>query len=248
MIALVDADVVCYRSAWASENETDEAIACVRANKTCEDILARVGATSYKMYLSDSLANNYRLKFDPLYKISRQSMPKPKWYWSVKTFLQKNWNAEVSLGQEADDALGIAQETLGTTTIICSNDKDLLQVPGLHYRFVQKEFVTQSYLGGLKSFYSQFLIGDRVDDIKGVNGLGPVKTEALLGNCTNELELFERVRNQYKNDARLLSNGRLLWVRREPDQIWEFPHQESTNQREETNVQDEGRISSDSTN
>lgn len=234
MVALIDGDVIVYRCGWASEQES-EAIACIRANKTIEDILANTGATEHQVWLSDSLENNFRFKIDPLYKISRQSQPKPKWYWSIKQFLKNEWQAIESTGQEADDALGINQDKDGVfgvddcgpyqefLTTICTIDKDLMQVPGQHYNFVTKDWTEVSYLSGMISFYSQFLIGDRVDDIEGVKGLGKVKTKNLLGNCQNESELFDKVRYQYQDDVRLLKNGQLLWVRREPNQIWQFP-------------------------
>jgi 5'-3' exonuclease len=196
-------------------------------------MLQATGATEYQVWLSDSLENNYRYKIDPTYKISRQSQPKPKWYWSIKEFLKKEWNATVTEGQEADDALGIGLTELGDKSIICSYDKDLLQVPGHHYRFPTREFHEILPLEGLKNFYSQFLIGDRVDDIQGVYGLGPKKTKALLGGCTTEQELFNKVRARYNDDKRLLKNGQLLWVRRKENEIWTFPEQD------ETFVQDE---------
>lgn len=239
-----------YRCGFASQEET-EVIACVRANKTIEDILSAVGATEYKVWLSDSLENNFRYKIDGLYKISRQTQPKPKWYWSIKEFLKKEWDATVTEGQEADDALGIGQTTMAGNrsndtesaeserTIICSNDKDLLQVPGLHYRFPTKEFIEVDELTGYRNFYSQFLIGDRVDDIHGIRGVGPVRTKALLGGCKSEIELFNKVREQYKDDERLLKNGQLLWVRRKEGEVWSFPKQD------ETIIQDESRFDSD---
>jgi hypothetical protein len=230
LIALIDGDVIVYRTGWASEDET-EAIACVRANKTIEDILGATGADSFQVWFSDHLENNFRFKFDPNYKISRQSQPKPRHYHALKLFLKYEWNAQVTEGQEADDELGIRQSVLlelpynrgDYSSVICTNDKDLLQVPGLHYNFVTKKALEQDYVSGIRSFYSQFLIGDRTDDIEGVRGIGPKTTMKLLGHLETEQEMFEKVRYYYKDDERLLKNGRLLWVRREPNQIWNFP-------------------------
>ncbi len=236
MLALIDGDIVAYRTGYASEKE-DEAIACVRANKTIEDCLQATGATEYQVWLSDSLENNYRYKIDPKYKSSRQNTPKPKHLKSLKSFLVQEWGAQVTPDQEADDILGILQTD---DSVICSNDKDMLQIPGNHFNFVRKEYMTQTYLEGLRWFYSQFLIGDKVDDIIGIYGLGPVKTAALLKSCETEQEMFEVVRYQYKDDERLLKNGRLLWIRRKPNEIWNFPN-------DETVLQDESGINSDST-
>lgn len=267
MLALIDADVIVYRTGFASK-DVSETLACVRADATVKDILKATGATEYQLWLSDSLENNFRYKVDPDYKKSRQLTPKPAHYKALKLFLQYEWGAKITEGQEADDELGIRQTSSnggrsgdgagassGTVSIICSIDKDLRQVPGKHYNFVRNEFFDVEPFDGLVSFYSQFLIGDRVDDIHGIHGLGPKKTEVILKPCATELELFEKVRYQYKDDQRLLKNGRLLWVRREPNQMWEFPtntsnhtttNDEGISESRTENLQDEGGFSSDS--
>jgi 5'-3' exonuclease len=250
VLALIDGDIVLYRSGWSSENDP-EAIACARANETIEGILRDVQATEFQVWLSDSLENNFRFRIDPQYKISRQGQPKPKHYQALKYFLKKEWNAQVTEGQEADDALGIEQSAnnewvhdanggkrAGESTI-CSIDKDLLQVPGQHYNFVRKERLTVTEDEGIRFFYKQLVIGDRIDDIIGVKGIGPVKAGRLLDSCPNS-ELFNKVRYAYNDDARLLRNGQLLWIRREPEQVWKFPETS-----EESIVQDESGESSD---
>jgi hypothetical protein len=273
MLALIDADVIVYRTGFASK-DVSETLACVRADTTVKDILKATGATEYQLWLSDSLENNFRYKVDPDYKKSRQLTPKPAHYKALKLFLQYEWGAQITEGQEADDELGIRQsqywgsrsgtgssdtgrsgDSTAVQSIICSIDKDLRQVPGKHYNFVRNEFFDVEPFDGLVSFYSQFLIGDRVDDIHGIHGLGPKKTEVILKPCTTEIELFEKVRYQYKDDKRLLKNGRLLWVRREPNQMWEFPtntsnhtttNDQGTSEGWTKDLQDEGGFSSDS--
>lgn len=230
MLALIDGDIILYRVGFSTQKETEQ-IACIRAGEMVHNILADVGATEYQVWLSDSLDKNYRYQIEKNYKITRQSVPKPIHYHAIKLYLKYEWGAQIAEGQEADDALGIEQTKASETlhnkgqypSVICSIDKDLLQVPGLHYNFVRKENTQVDYLQGMRYFYSQFLIGDRVDDIEGIYGLGPKKTETILKSCTNENEMFEKVRYYYKDDERLLKNGRLLWVRRYPNQTWNFP-------------------------
>lgn len=223
MLALIDGDIVVYRCGWAAENET-ETIACVRTDDCIKRILNEVGATSYQVWFSDSLENNYRLRYNPEYKANRALQPKPRHYSGLKLFLQNEWKAQVTTNQEADDILGIMQSQAGAgETIICSIDKDLLQVPGLHYNFVKKEFIEQDYTNGLRHFYTQCLVGDRVDNIFGVAGIGPVKAERAFEGLSSELDLFEKTLSLYDSPARLENNGICLWVRRKPDEIWKFP-------------------------
>lgn len=106
-------------------------------------------------------------------------------------------------------------------TIICSIDKDLLQIPGKHFNFVKQEFKEVTIENGIKHFYSQMVIGDRSDNIIGINGLGEKKTAKLLDPLNTEEELFDCVRKLYNNDIRFLINGQLLWIWREYKNIWQ---------------------------
>jgi 5'-3' exonuclease len=193
-----------------------------------EKILADVGTSEYTIFFSDSLENNYRYKLYPLYKSSRLKAPKPKHHWALGKFIEDEWGVTVAKGEEADDLLGIYQtEGLEVPhvkgddpTIICSIDKDLLQVPGRHFNFVKGEFYEVTWLDGLKSFYKQLLTGDRTDDIPGIRGIGPVKAGKLIDPCETEQEMVEVVRSMWQDDEKVDLYGKLLWVRREPEEMW----------------------------
>ena len=115
--------------------------------------------------------------------------------------------------------------------IICSLDKDLLQVPGKHFNFVKSEFRTISPIEGTFNFYWQFIMGDVSDNIFGFDGKARQTIPRFLEStysdmqalATNELDIFDYVRNLYNDDERLLMNGICLWMQREPEQIWKFP-------------------------
>lgn len=226
MLALIDGDIVRYRTGFAS-NDVDERIAIWRANETMEQILAAVDATQYRVFLSDSKENNFRYKLFPNYKLSREKYPKPKHHEALGKFLREEWDAVIATGQEADDVLGIEQTKAVICqeyqTIICSIDKDLLQVPGRHYNWVKDEFKEQTYIEGLRSFYGQCLTGDRTDDVLGLQGIGPKKAAKALAGADNEQSMFEVVRRMWNNDEALRLTGRLLWIRRYEEELWDFP-------------------------
>lgn len=221
MIALIDGDIVRYRTGFAS-NDVDERIALWRANETMVQILEAVGASEFRLYLSDNKDNNYRYKLFPGYKASREKQPKPRHHEALKDYLIREWDAIVTPDQEADDALGIDQTAL-TDTVICSIDKDLLQVPGLHYNWVRDERREVTAAEGVRSFYQQCLTGDRTDDVLGLKGIGPVKAGKALSDCSTEDEHFQVVRSMWNDDEKLLMTARLLWVRRKEGELWEFP-------------------------
>ena len=140
MIALIDADIFTYRIGFSTET-VDFDIAKWRMDELVHSTLREVGTDNYKMFLTDS-AGNFRRKIYPEYHATRTQL-KPKWHEQLKEYLILSYNAEIAHGQEADDALGIAQcelDSTGKTTqgikpnsVIVSIDKDLKQIPGWHY-------------------------------------------------------------------------------------------------------------------
>ena len=230
MLALLDGDIILYRCAWAS-NSDPLGIAIARTDEMIDLMLNDVKADTFEIYISDNAENNFRYAIDPTYKANRKDQARPVWYREIKDYLFEKWNAELSLGMEADDSLGIRQTQCNIqpladdcgSSVICSIDKDLKQIAGDHYNFVKKEGTRVSYIDGIRQLYLQLLIGDTSDNVKGVDRIGPVKAGKLLNHIGNEYEMFEVVRELYNNNERLLKNGRLLYIRRQDDEIWEFP-------------------------
>ena len=214
MIALLDGDIFCYRVGFTTEEE-EVGIAKWRIDEMIQECLDAVQATEYKVFITGS--NNFRYDINPTYKANRSDKPKPKHLPALREHLVTKWKAEVAEGMEADDLLAIDQTD---DSIICTIDKDLLQVPGKHYNFVKKEFQTIGTFEGLIKFYTQFLVGDKADNIIGIDRMGPVKSEAYLKGCRSELELFDRVRQMYNDDERFLMNGRCLYMKRTLEDDW----------------------------
>jgi 5'-3' exonuclease len=214
MKALIDADIVAYRVACTLEDDDAEDFVYARAEDLIDHILVNTEATEYRLFLTGK--NNFRYTIYPEYKAHRPK-EKPFWLEKCRQYLIATFNAEVIDGQEADDALGIAQTE---DTIICSIDKDLLMIPGRHYNFVKDEFQEVTNDSGMRHFYMQCLTGDRSDNIKGIEQIGRKKAEKILAGCVTEQELFNAVREAYSNDEEFLMNGRVLWIRRKENEDW----------------------------
>lgn len=162
--------------------------------------------------------------------------------------LSSDGRVSIANGCEADDLIAITHGQMDRgSSIICSRDKDLRMVPGLHYGWEcgkQPEFgpveyddlgtiqlirnkspkgITTNKIvgGGFKFFCSQLLTGDVVDNIGGAKGAGPVKSYALLSDCTSERDCFNTVRRHYQELAPdgwkelLEEQCSLLWIVRE---------------------------------
>lgn len=228
MIALIDQDLLCYRCAASAEND-DLGIALYRIDELLDNILTKTEATSYRAFLTG--ANNFRKQIYPEYKANR-TQPKPRHLKDLQIYSLEKLNAEYAPdGLEADDALAINQKYLGVNieeTIICTLDKDLLQVPGHHFSWEingkgwsrPDTFIEQTELEGLRLFYKQCLKGDTSDNVKGVEGLGEKKASKLLADCRSHKELFDQVRNLYGNDEEFIMNASVLWILRSLDDNW----------------------------
>lgn len=156
------------------------------------------------IYLTNKDINkNFRYKADPEYKQNRKGMLKPLMYDTTRDILLTKYNAEEVEGIEADDALGKKGKEEGA--IICSIDKDLLQVPGTHYNIDSGEIINVTNPGSLfldihvqnngkklrkisgygeRWFWAQMLLGDRVDNIPGIKGYGDVKVYNTLSEVS----------------------------------------------------------------
>ena len=243
MQALIDFDIVAFSMAASAENDPVE-VAYMRIDQMIHSILDTTGANTYRGFISGG--SNFRHEIYPEYKANRKDMVDPRWRSACKEYLVREWDAEVTDGYEADDALGINQHTgdldlrlddkvcdMKYNTIICTIDKDLDMIPGMHYSWpiVRKGAVVRegkiyevSEIEGLRSFYRSLLVGDRTDNIFGVDGIGKVKAAQMIDNLETEEEMFERVAELYQGDMdRLLVNGKCLYIMREENKQWAFP-------------------------
>lgn len=177
---LIDADAIGFRAAASCEptkikperESLDEAI--YRATNLIHRICNTLAPEEYRLFLGGS--ENFRKTLYPDYKANR-TQPKPVYLDSVRNLLIEEWEATVCAGYEADDGLGIAANE---DTIIVGIDKDLKQIPGRHYNFVKDTSVEVSPEDAAIFFYTQMLTGDSSDNVRGIDGIGPVRAGRIL--------------------------------------------------------------------
>lgn len=226
--ALIDGDIVAYRCAASCEPTKEKLerepyrLAVLRADELMYRILNDVGTDEFKLYLSGD--DNFRYKIDPNYKANRKDKTRPLWLEPIREFLANEWEAVVVSGYEADDAIGIH---LTDDHVVCSIDKDLLQLPGRHYNFVKGEFYYITPEQGEFNFWTLMLTGDISDNIPGVAGIGPVKAgRALAGLSPSEMR--DRVLSMYDDPERFEKNYKLIRVLRHDPTISESEGSETT--------------------
>jgi 5'-3' exonuclease len=231
MKALFDSDIFAYRAASACEDE-DEATAQRTLDRLIVDVLMcgvdniypDCFVDSWSMHLTGKNNFRYEIATTVPYKGNRVDKPKPKHLAFLRSHLVKEWGATISEGEEADDTIAIEATKLGDNCVIVSLDKDLDQICGWHYNFVKRLSYYIKPEEGLVKLYTQMLTGDAADNIKGLFRIGPVKAAKIIGDTTNELELYNKVLEAYEGNAeRVLENAQLLFLRRYEGQIWNPP-------------------------
>lgn len=240
-LALIDGDIIVYRIGFASET-VSKAVALARVDDFVTDLVLFQLGENYSDYYgyitcNDPYFPNYRLEYAVTapYKGNR-SAPKPKHYQAIRDHLQSRFRFMNVAFQEADDAIGIAatkeMEKAERPYIICSTDKDLDNIPGWHYNFVRKEKYFVTLPEARRNFWTQIIVGDSADNIKGVKGIGPVKAAKLLKDCVTDEDYYCACVDAFYAPGditikvareRVLENGRLLWIRTKPNEIWEPP-------------------------
>ena len=221
---LIDGDIICYRTAFSKEAESIEDMLSI-ADSYVTSILtdADDDLMDYCVYITGK--GNYRddVAVTAPYKGNRPSK-KPEGLQEIRKHLLEAHPSQLAEGEEADDLIAIAATRLKDNCVICTIDKDMDQIPGKHYNFVKKLRYTVTEEAAIRFFYRQLLTGDSVDNIIGLYGIGPKKAEAALQECKTELEMYRKCLEMYdNNEQRVIENGRLLWLRREEDQVWAPP-------------------------
>lgn len=271
MRALIDADLLlweCSFSGQAKDEETGEVIVLdfERAREAFDQKVREIEEAveadeeSHLYFTADErlvkLINKERkrsgeelLQFIPNFRFDiakskpykDRKTPRPAHYYNLRAYAWNNYKSFTVPGLEADDLLAMYQDTSNFTTVICSRDKDLRQVPGMQYSWEcgnqaswgpelvdHLGYLKQKACGGvfgtgMKFFYAQLITGDSVDTIPGLPRGGPKLAYKLLADCESEEELYAQVAGAYQSKLGegwqdyLKEQMALLWMVREVD-------------------------------
>lgn len=231
MKLLIDGDILVYRAGFAVQSgavgegddieypPTSHALQAVKM--MLNNIHQKCRYDQSWIFLSSNDKSNYRYEVAVTkpYKGNRTA-GRPVYFDAIREYLVDKHGAVIVYGQEADDALGIASNT--TDTVLVTIDKDLDMIPGWHFNFVKdlKYYVnrTEAY----RNFCVQMLVGDSVDNIVGVKGIGPVKAAKAIAEAKRDkARMLQIVYDLYDDEDLFLEMGKLLWIRRNEDEIWE---------------------------
>lgn len=215
-------------------------------NSCMKGIRDKLKAERLESYLTPEIL--FRHDYMPDYKKNREGKRKPANLQVAKKYLESKYLAEQVDGYEADDLIGIRAIQLmaegEVTPIICSLDKDLDMIPGYHYNWTKRclYFITPEE--GTLNFYKQLLVGDTVDNIPGIHGVGNRTAEKILEGLDGKssCDCYAKVLHAYIERSTpeegespedfhkrivqtITRNARLLYIVRHQGEVWIPPVQ-----------------------
>lgn len=219
--------------------------------QTIESIINETaeGRQDYGLSILLSGPGNYRERiatYKP-YKGNRDPEHKPVHYQAIRDYLTQQWGAVVVHGHEADDEASILAAGFRKRRVpyvVASIDKDLQQIPGKHYDYRIKQLVDISEQDARALLWRQALSGDATDNIGGACKIGAVKAQKLVEEWMDdgygEERLWLNVVKVYEQQAETkgcyycpkdaekaaLENMRLVYLQREPNELWTPPGSE----------------------
>lgn len=265
MKPLIDGDILRYEIGFSGQLKEEDGSTHIfnfdfvgdllhdKIDLICEEVGATQAPTIfltgdrylYSKHLKKEYVPNFResMAVSKPYKGNRKQ-DKPFHFYNITEYMLSEFDVVIAEGLEADDLMGIEQygrwNCHQPISIICSRDKDLRMIPGLHYSWEcgkQKPIGpyevdelgwlvwkgSKLFATGMSLFYFQLLAGDTVDNIPGVAGIGEKKAYKLLEEATTEKEMFNIVKcvyeEKYGEDWKtyMKEQANLLWIVREVD-------------------------------
>lgn len=190
---LIDGDILLYVESSAVEIEMDwgddwwtlhgdAREAKERVDIWVADIKELLEADDVILTLTDNA--NWRKDVLPTYKANRKGKRKPVVYNELKRYAIDTYKTALYPTLEADDVMGILQTDPANDndTVIVSEDKDMMTIPGKLYRPIRPEEGIQyiSLEQANYNHYKQALMGDSTDGYAGCPGIGPKTAEKIL--------------------------------------------------------------------
>jgi 5'-3' exonuclease len=215
-LAIIDGDVLLYMSIWNTESKKESQ---EKFDELFNNTMESVFATDYVMAFGGP--NNFRVDLYPEYKANRSKSKstRPDWFLDLKSDIVENYEgASLSDNCEADDMVRIwalEADAANADRVVISVDKDLDCIAGFHYNPRKQLLYDVNPEVANKFYWQQILMGDSVDNIPGIPGIGPKKAEKILEGVTcYEEAVCQAYDNHYGEEgySYLLLNARLIHI------------------------------------
>jgi len=219
---IIDADTLLYAAAcvnmkrhdFADEDvgvcvSIDEDSARQQVETQIDRLLELSERASPVVALTDT--TNFRKTLLPSYKSNRKHVVRPEpLLSSLREWAIRKYSAVVLPSLEADDVCGILMSHPAWASerpALFSVDKDLNQIPGLHYDADMGELYEVSRDDGDLFFYMQVLTGDSGDGYGGCPGIGIKKAARALAKTPMGLPRWEVVTKLYEDRGKTYADA-----------------------------------------
>ena len=186
---LIDADIFAFQACsknevtilWDDDIHTlhSDLAQCIHTfDSMIDDLVNAAECDKHILCFTDRTQTNFRKTLvSPDYKANRKEVRKPLALSSLEAYAYANHRTAKYPSLEADDVIGILA-TKYKNCVVYSEDKDLEQIPGLHFDGTDMYKVSPEQ--GLRFFMSQVITGDPTDGYKGCPGAGAVAARKAL--------------------------------------------------------------------
>lgn len=178
------------------------------------------------------------------YKGNRKTV-KPYYYDDMVDYLVKQWDAIKVDGKEVDDQVALDAFEASKPAVICSPDKDLDQIPGLHWNYIKSVQYEVAPIEAEMFFWEQMLSGDNADNIMGAWKVGPATAQKLVkqyyDDGLTQIQIWNEVLEEYTKTLDMPScpykdrsaydvaveTGVAIWMQNRPNVLWTPPGEET---------------------
>ena len=196
-----------------------------------------------RVYIKGAVGKNFR---DEIYTVqgykANRNTPKPLHYDAIVSYMLRYWDAIRIEWKEVDDQVALDAYESSMPYIVCSPDKDLDQIPGLHWNYRTAVEYTISEAEAREFFWTQVLMGDAADNIGGCWNVGEGKAKKLIAEWIDEHDevIWENILKVYEEsmehetcpykemdaDEVAIQTARCVWMQTERNALWTPPGDE----------------------
>jgi DNA polymerase-1 len=205
MNLLVDADILVFRMCHAHEKSIDwgDGVQSVQMEPhIAKSRLANMIRKYARVNECESVTmcftsrKNFRYNVYPEYKANRV-FERKQLFPILLEWMEGRYNCLRMDYLEADDVMGVMATKEPGQHVVATIDKDLDQIPGLHYNWNHDKKYEINRTKADRLFYTQIMAGDPTDNYYGIKGVGP-KTAHKLLDATPKRERWNAILKLFK--------------------------------------------------
>jgi len=193
-------------------------IAYEKAMGKLERIYDKTGCREAEMHFTGG-RENFRYTVLSNYKANRTGRS-PTGLNDLKLKLLENFPGTLGTEWEADDVVVYKARMEPEKYTLCAIDKDVLfALPGIHFNYYERASSINKYGNlldeinmmwmaenteeiAMKWPFTQAIVGDKVDNIAGIHGMGKVAAAKIFAGCQTSLECWDALVQVYKEKGK----------------------------------------------